>query len=82
MKRRGKWITEDEFVRESAMAGFLGAYKFWVTLMEDRTPSLRDFVIHGEALIRSMGLMAMEMRGGPPATPNEAEFFQYVSRKP
>ena len=82
MKRpRGKWMTEEQFVTECAMTGFLGAYKFWITLLADQPASLEDLVSHGEGLIRAMGEVVFEKRGGVPATPNEAEFFEYVSRK-
>lgn len=82
MRKRpaGKWMTEEEFVRECAMTGLLGCYKFWVTLSGCPAATFEEFVAHGEALIRAMGALAIEKRGGVPATPNEAEFFEYCGR--
>lgn len=67
---KSRTFTEEQFVREVFVGGFLGAYKFWKELKEN--PHL-----DGDGLLRAFGLITLANIGSP-RTPEEREAFEYV----
>jgi len=76
-----KLISAEMFSRELKAAGFLGAYKFWMTLKETVRPP--DEVSElARDMLKALGAITLGERGGVAASPQEDEALRYCGLSP
>jgi hypothetical protein len=69
-------MSEQEINDSFLIAGFLGAYKFWVSLVSDG----EDIRTHGDRLLRAIAQRALKRVQAHPdkvATPEVRQAFEY-----
>lgn len=82
-------FTEEQFVREAMIAGFVGMYRFWSQLSFDaqlahhqKGSELTVPVEKGEKLLRDIAHLVFEKCGGISESPHIHEAFQYCGLNP